>query len=313
MNTSTKAIGVDIGGSHISCAAFELTQKKYLDQTFAEQDIDNHAKAEVILEKWATTIGQSIGSTGTSTVSGIGFAMPGPFDYVHGIPLFTGENAKYEKLYGQKVPEFLRKQLQLPDTFPIRFINDATAFALGEDWVGKAAGASRSLSITLGTGFGSAFIRDGLPVVRGDEVPDLGCLWHVPFEGGIADDYFSTRGLVHRYRASTGKNVEGAKAVADAAQHDPAAGIIFDDFGQKLAEFLAPWLKTFGVEVLVIGGNISRAFELFHQGLYGKLGEEGLAVQVEISELKEKASIIGSARLAVPEFWRRVSPLLKYM
>ena len=30
---------------------------------------------------------------GAENIQGVGFAMPGPFDYVKGIPLFTGENS----------------------------------------------------------------------------------------------------------------------------------------------------------------------------------------------------------------------------
>ncbi len=187
---------------------------------------------------------------------------PDPLITFSGIPLFTGENDKYEKLYGQDVPKALRRKLGLPDAFPIRFINDATAFAIGEDWVGKAAPFARSLSITLGTGFGSAFIRDGLPVVTGSEVPKLGCVWHLPFEKGIADDYFSTRGLVNRYNQLTGQAVTGAREVADAAAGSDIARGIFDDFGVKLVDLLEPWFRKFDVEVLVIGGNISRAFDL---------------------------------------------------
>jgi glucokinase len=313
MSESKIAIGVDIGGSHISCSAFNIDDKNYLESAFTESDLDNHAEADAILDIWAGTIGKCIEKTGNKDLAGIGFAMPGPFDYVKGIPLFTGENDKYEKMYGHDVPAALRQRLALPQDFPIRFINDATAFAIGEDWVGKAADSNRSLSITLGTGFGSAFIRDGLPVVTGSEVPDLGCVWHLPFEDGIADDYFSTRGLVNRYNQKTGKTVSGAKEVAEAAKSEELARGIFSDFGTKLVDLLQPWFRSFGVDTLVIGGNISRAFDLFWPAMQEKLNMENLAVKVEISELKETASIIGSARLAVPEFWTRVSPLLKNM
>ncbi|MBA7584014.1 N-acetyl-D-glucosamine kinase [subsurface metagenome] len=187
-------IGVDVGGSHVSCAAVDREAKKYMKNTFAENDLDNHAESDKIIDAWGKTIKQTMKKAGAENVAGIGFAMPGPFDYEKGIPLFVGKTNKYEKIYGLKVPDALCQYLGLPADFPIRFINDATAFAIGEDWVGKAQGTTRSLSITLGTGFGSAFLRDGLPVVNGNEVPENGCVWHLPFEEGIADDYFSIRG-----------------------------------------------------------------------------------------------------------------------
>lgn len=307
------AIGVDVGGSHVSSAAFSWESEKLLDETFAENDLDNHAQAEVIIESWGKTIAESMRQVGMENIAGIGFAMPGPFDYENGIPRFTGENNKYENIYGLNVPEALREYLNLPNDFPIRFINDATAFAIGEDWAGKAKGSTRSLAITLGTGFGSAFLKDSLPVTTGSEVPDQGCVWHLPFESGIADDYFSTRGLVTRYQEVTGKSVAGAKEVAMAAALEPEAKLLFHDFGKKLVELLQPWLEKFGVEVLVIGGNIANAFNLFQPAMSEALQEAGLTLRVELSELKENAAIIGSARLAEPDFWTRVAPCLSTM
>ena len=62
----------------------------------------------------------------------------------------------------------------------------------------------KSLSITLGTGFGSAFISDRIPIVDGPLVPKIGCVYHLPYRDGIADDYFSTRGLLGRYKKHYG-------------------------------------------------------------------------------------------------------------
>ncbi|HSG67057.1 MAG TPA: ROK family protein, partial [Bacteroidales bacterium] len=157
------AIGVDVGGSHVSCAAYDLKEAEYLGETFAESDLDNHAPANEIIAVWGKVIGETIIKAGSENVYGIGFAMPGPFDYPKGISRFRGENGKYENTFGLDVPAGIRKYLGLPPDFRIRFINDATAFAIGEDRFGMARQSDRSLSITLGTGFGSAFIRDHLP------------------------------------------------------------------------------------------------------------------------------------------------------
>ncbi|MFO8001002.1 MAG: ROK family protein [Marinilabilia sp.] len=304
------AIGVDIGGSHVSCAACDIAGQTLLGDTSAGSSLDNHAPADEIIDVWGKTLQTTIEKAGKQNVAGIGFAMPGPFDYVKGIPLFTGANQKYENLYGVDVPGALREYLDLPGDFPIRFINDATAFAIGEDWMGNAKGFVRSLCITLGTGFGSAFLKDGLPVVRGVKVPEMGCLYHLPFDEGTADDYFSTRGLVDRYKKLTGKEVDGAREIAEAAPVDAAAREVFRDFGVRLVELLKPWIRKFGVEVLVIGGNISNAFDAFGPALKDALELENLNVSVLTSYLQESAAIAGSARLVDESFWQRVAPLL---
>jgi glucokinase len=313
LNMKSIAIGVDVGGSHISCAACNIVEKKYLPETFSENDLDNQGTAEEIIGVWSRTILLTIEKAGLENVAGIGFAMPGPFDYAKGIAMFKGNNKKYENIYGLNVPEALRKKMNLPDSFPIRFINDATAFAIGEDWIGKSSGSKRSMAITLGTGFGSAFLCNRLPVVSGTEVPEMGCVWYLPFENGTADDYFSTRGFLDRYYEKTGVQLSGVKELAKLAEDRSDAKLLFDDFGSKLGLFLSPWMVKFGVEVLVIGGNISYAFPLFGESLKAGLEANGADIRIAVSELKESASMIGSSVLVDDAYYGKLSLLLPQM
>jgi glucokinase len=310
---SSLAIGVDIGGSHVSCAACNITEKRYLLETFSECDLDNQATAEEIINIWSSTIQKTIDKVGLENVAGIGFAMPGPFDYANGIAMFKGNNKKYENIYGLNVPDALRRKMNLPENFPIRFINDATAFAIGEDWIGKACGSKRSMAITLGTGFGSAFLCDRLPVVSGNEVPEMGCVWYLPFGDGNADDYFSTRGFLNRYYEKTGVQLSGVKELARMADEQSDAKLLFDDFGSKLGQFLYPWMVKFGVEVLVIGGNISYAFPLFGESLQSYLDANEAGIRITVSELKESASMIGSAVLVDETYFERIKSLVPQM
>jgi len=309
----TIAIGVDVGGSHVSCAACRIEEKKYLPETFSENDLDNQGTVEEIIGVWSRTIQKTIDKVGLENLKGIGFAMPGPFDYTNGIALFKGNNKKYESIYGLNVPDALREKMNLPAGFPIRFINDATAFAIGEDWIGKACGTRNSLSITLGTGFGSAFLSNRMPVTSGENVPETGAVWHLPFENGNADDYFSTRGLLNRYEILTGKQLSGVKELAQLAPNDEIANKLFIDFGYKMGAFLKPWLEKSKTEVLVIGGNISNAFGLFGKSLQDFLSGNGVEVRVEISELKETAAMIGSSILADDIYYEQLKPLLATM
>jgi glucokinase len=307
------AIGVDVGGSHISCAACQINEKKFLPETLSEADLDNQGTVEDIVGVWVRTIKRTIDIVGLENVKGVGFAMPGPFDYTHGIALFKGNNKKYESLYGLSVPDVLHRKMSLPDGFSIRFINDATAFAIGEDWLGKARGAENSLSITLGTGFGSAFLCKHMPVTSGNNVPEFGAVWHLPFEKGNADDYFSTRGLLNRYNSITGKQLPGVKELAQLAANDSVVKSLFVDFGRKMGLLLKPWLVKSKIEVLVIGGNISNAFNLFGDDLRNCLNDQGVDVRIEISELKETAAMIGSSILADDNYYKKLKPLLANM
>jgi glucokinase len=311
MNKSI-AIGTDIGGSHISCAAIDLVSGKILRETLTERAVNNQAQACEIISVWSGALSAAMEGVPFEKLKGIGFAMPGPFDYVKGICLIRGV-AKYENLYGFNITDAISSSLDVPDDFLIRFMNDASAFAVGEAWTGSAAEATRSLSITFGTGFGSAFIENRIPVVDGPLVPEIGCIYHLPYRDGIADDYFSTRGLLGRYKAKTGKELNGVKELADLAASDEFVSDLFLDFGDNAALFLAPWLKKFRAEILVIGGNISLAYNLFGDIFENRLIKEDCNCKVALSKLKEDAALMGSAYLLDDDFWQSVQHALPLM
>jgi len=306
------AIGSDIGGSHITCAAIDLGSGKLLPETLTERAVDNQSSADVILGTWTDALSSAMKKVDLENVKGIGFAMPGPFDYVKGICYIRGV-AKYENLYGVNVKNEIAARLNVPDDFLIRFMNDASSFAVGEAWAGSASSANKSLSITLGTGFGSAFISNRIPIVDGPLVPKIGCVYHLPYRDGIADDYFSTRGLLGRYKNITGIQLNGVKELAALAGSEKVVKELFTDFGDKLGEFLAPWLKGFEAEILVIGGNISHAYSLFGNVLEDRLAVEGCHCRVALSKLKEDAALLGSAYLLDDEFWKSIQHALPLM
>jgi glucokinase len=306
------AIGVDIGGSHISCAVINLDTREILRETVVGRPVDNKAIAELIIETWAEAIMDSLSGIDLNDLAGIGFAMPGPFDYENGICLIKGV-PKYEKLYGTDVGNAIKRKLSLPGNIPVRFMNDASSFAVGEAWAGKAAAFDRLMAITLGTGFGSAFISNRVPVVTGDTVPHLGCVYHIPYREGIADDYFSTRWFTSSYFELKGREAGGVLELTEIADGDPEVRSLFKEFGENLGSFLAPWLLKFGAGALVIGGNISRSFNLFGESFKGSLSDNGCKIDIFPSELMEDAALLGSAYLIDDEFWLKVRDSLKFM
>jgi glucokinase len=305
-------VGTDIGGSHITCAAVDMASGKIIRDTVTEREVDNQAKADEIIGTWSEALSAVLKKFPPEEVKGIGFAMPGPFDYVKGISYIRGV-AKYENLYGINISEAISSKLGIPEGFLIRFMNDASSFAVGEAWAGSASKFNRSLSITFGTGFGSAFISKRIPIVDGDQVPRLGCIYHLPYKDGIADDYFSTRGLLSRYKKLTGKELSGVKELASLAESDKKVMDLFTDFGDSAGLFLAPWLKKFKAEILVVGGNISHAYNLFGNVFENRLRTENCFCEVAISKLKEDAALLGSAYLLDDNFWKSVQHALPLM
>jgi glucokinase len=307
------AIGADTGGSHISVIAMDLEKEVIFDCCYSNSNVDNKASAEEILDIWKTAIEKSIAGIDKDQLAGIGIAMPGPFDYANGIALFTSAVNKYENLYGINIGDRLRQLLDLPDDVSIRFMNDATSFAIGDAWKGKSCQAKKSISITLGTGFGAAFIESGIPVLERDDVPEMGCLYYIPYKESIANDYFCTGWFVKSYTNKTGKTLTGVKEIAAEALTNPEVNEIFVEFGAALGEFLAPFIQNFNADCLVIGGNINRAYHLFGPAFSSTLKSINIDICVELSEQMETSAMIGSARLIDEDFWGKVKPLLPLM
>lgn len=209
---SSIAIGVDIGGSHISSAGVDISTGETLPETYFYGFVNSKGTKEVILKSWAKIINRTLASMRNKDIQGIGFAIPGPFHYKTGIALYEG-NDKYESLYNLSVPEELLTHLDI-ETIPLKFLNDATAFAVGGTFPHTEKMDEKVVAVTLGTGFGSAFLESSLPIIDQENVPLGGCLWDKPFKKGIADDYFSTRWFLTRYEELTGEKILGGEGNA---------------------------------------------------------------------------------------------------
>lgn len=297
------AIGVDIGGSHITSAAVNLRTFEILQNTTYSTKINNKASKDVVLQDWSKAINKTVESASMLSKADIGFAIPGPFNYKEGVALFEGENDKYESLFNVSIREELPKFIN-SEKVNLRFLNDATSFGVGVSTQGKAKDCQKVIVVTLGTGFGSAFINNGVPQVTSNDVPKDGCLWDKPYKSGISDDYFSTRWCIERYYEITSKRVKGVKEIAEADNEDSKA--VFNEFGANMAEFMIPYIQKFEAEIMVMGGNISKASGLFLPALKNELQKAGIRLEFEVSPLMEDAAIIGSAKLFVNDFWNLV-------
>lgn len=89
----------------------------------------------------------------------------------------------------------------------------------------------------------------------------------------------------------------GARDVAARYDADPAARRLFDVYGEELAQFAGPVLTRFNADVLVLGGNISRAYPLFGPALERRFAADGIRVAVRTSALLDHAAMIGAASL----------------
>ena len=286
------AIALDIGGSHVTAAAVDLDVHVVSAPSLTRREVQQDAPADVLLRTWAEAALSAVQLTPLAQPTRIGVAMPGPFDYATGI---SHLQHKFAALFGRNVADGLREHWvanPLVD-LPIRFANDAAAWALGEWWGGAAQGLPRVIGITLGTGFGSGFVANGQIVTTGENVPPGGELWNTPYQNDIAENFVAGAAVQRAYAKHTGQQL----AVSDIAQladdGDAAARSVFAEMGQHLAHILQSWVQRFQPAGLVVGGNIARAWTHYHEPL-----QEGLpTVLCSCTQQFELSSLLGAAAL----------------
>jgi predicted NBD/HSP70 family sugar kinase/mannose-6-phosphate isomerase class I len=310
-------LGVDIGGSHVTAALVRTADGQWLQDSYSTQRIDRSADGRKIIDEWMEVIGQALDHCNGHVLKGIGVAMPGPFDYANGISLIEGVG-KYEKLFGVNVRQALGDRLRREGGCgPIIFENDAACFGLGECLVGEGAAYGKVIAITLGTGFGAAFVDNRQLVKDGPGVPAGGYLYNVPYRDSIAEDYFSSRWLLSTFEIRAGFAVKDVREIADRALSagDVVAVEIFRELGERLGIFLAHWVRDFHADALVIGGSISQASALFLPAMREALGSDvfvGIAAQPEMSAVAGAASLVRAMTVGDAERVRRKTgqPLL---
>lgn len=211
--------------------------------------------------------------------------MPGPFDYDKGIS-FIKDTAKYQSLYGLNVKKLLAENLEIPVS-DIRMMNDAACFLQGEVFGGAAQGYQHAIGVTLGTGVGTAKYHGGQA-----EDADL---WHTAFLDNIVEEYFSTRWFVNRYNSLSANVLLDVKELSLLYPADVYSNSVFKEFSENLSIFLKNFIETEKADVVVLGGNITMASEIFLPAIRMSLKAQGVHTPVLKAVLGEEAALIGAA------------------
>ena len=285
---SEPVLALDIGGGHVTAGVVDGPSVAPL----VRRSSSALGTADELLEAWtgAATDAWSISGRVGGPVA-VGIAMPAPFDYERGISLMVH---KFATLHGVAIGAELAARWHgtVLAGVPIVFGNDADLWALGEASAGQGRSSDRVIGLTLGTGLGSGFIDERRVVRTGSSVPPNGEIWNVAFADGIAEDCASGRAVTEAYARRTGRTHDAA-VVADAAHAGDRAAIeVFAGLGDDLGAVIAPWARAFRADMIVVGGNVARAFDLFGPTLAH--GLKGFS-DVRCTVLFESATLIGAA------------------
>lgn len=299
---------LEIGGTHVAAALVDLAAGRVIPHAGSRRSLRGAAPARALLDQMvrcATDLPAPLGAAW-------GVAVPGPFDYENGVALFEGVG-KFDVLDGVDLGKVLRQEV-VPTPSIIRFVNDAIAFTVGEWTFGAGAGHDRVAGITLGTGVGSGFLAGGVPVDTGPDVPPGGEVHRLTINRRPLEDTISRRALLRAFaRLAPEERGIDVRDIADQARAgNQIAHQVLRDAFTKLGTALAPWLARFHATALIVGGAMSRSWDLVFPPLLTGLrdGNRSLCdhLQVLPAQDLEHAALLGAAWHATHESGRTGLP-----
>ena len=266
---------LEIGGSHVASAivtrSSEASGYEFTVDHVHRISLDPHGDAQSLLGAFISA-GDLLPVTGREAW---GVAIPGPFDYVKGVGLYTGDDVgKFEALGGVDIRAELMRHLPGQPSSVV-FVNDAEAFGLGEYMAGAGQGFGRVVCLTLGSGVGSAFIDQGRVVSDGPAVPPGGEAYRIDIHGEPLEDLVSRRAIRRQYAELAGVDIDLAEMATLARSGDAIAAAVWSRAMHTLGVAVGPWVASFGAQALIIGGAVSDSWDLIAEPIRRGLAAVG--------------------------------------
>jgi glucokinase len=283
------SIGVDLGGTNLRIAA--VNQQGNLMEKVTLGTQVKLGKDHVIQEMCDAIRTLAAKYRDSAALQGIGIGVPGIIDMKTGmlrespnLPGWAGTpvQAEIERLLGTRVI----------------LENDANVAALGEKWLGAARDVDDMAMLTLGTGVGGGIVLKGriwhgMTGMAGEfghmtvepEGPPCGC-----GNRGCLEQYASATAVVRMAKEAiaSGRAPGLTKAASSdpefssktiynlAIQGDEEARKIFVRVGRALGICIANLVNAFNLNMYVIGGGASSAWEAFSPYIFEELRRRSL-------------------------------------
>jgi glucokinase len=278
MSKLVKVIGIDLGATNIRGAIVGSNALGAITSTRIHSD----GAVEDVLDD----IYQVVDALLAPDTTAIGIGVPSVVDVEQGIV--------YDVTYipsWKEVP--LKRLLETRYHLPVFVNNDANCFALGEYYFGKGRGASSMVGLTLGTGLGGGIIiRDKLFEGYNCGAGEFGC---IPYKDNILEYYCSGSFFKNVY------NLDGTEVYAAARNGDVKALQLYAELGTHVGAAIKTVMYTHDPELIVLGGSVSQAYELFKDTMWSAIKtlfftKSVERIRIETSNL-ENSGILGAAAL----------------
>ncbi|MFN2491561.1 MAG: ROK family protein [Pyrinomonadaceae bacterium] len=311
---SELVFAADLGGTHLRAATVDRSGK--IDCRFMQPTPQADTPDEIVrtLVDAAHECERQAAAQG-SVISAVSVAVPGTVDVANGVVV---KAPNLQCLDGFRLSAALKSELDWPAILE----NDANAAAIGEMWRGAGKGYRTLICLTLGTGVGGGIVLDG-KLWRGADgsAAEIGHMSVDPF-GDVACGCGS-RGCLEVYASATAvvrMTVEArprypnssVRTCADlTSKHIYRAGLEGDELAlevfRRIAVYLgigiANLLNILDPEIVIIGGGLSNAWELFEKEMRQQVTERAFPiparrVNIVRAQCGDDAGVLGAARLA---------------
>jgi glucokinase len=263
-----RAIGVDLGGSHVMAALIDESGELH---TRHEIDIEDRSP-DAVFAALDTVIRGALDDARSDEIAGIGIGAPGNIDPTTG-------TIRYSPNFGW-TNVALGEHVRSAFAHPVFVGNDARCATLGEFVYGAGRGSTNFVLLTLGTGIGGGIVADG-DLILGDQMGagEFGHHQIRPRDGfvctcgkiGCFEAQASGTGLIRHALAlapsfprSTLLDVPraklGSKSIRKGAQAgDPHALAAWRNWTADLALGLANVIAFVNPQAIALGGGVSSA------------------------------------------------------
>jgi len=265
-----------------------------------------HAAAEQVWDVVAALIADAV-RLADAPIAAVGIASAGPID------LPDGRVSPINIACWRGFPLRDRVEAAVPGV-PVRLGGDGLCMALGEHWRGAGRGVRFLLGMVVSTGVGGGLVLDGVPYPG--RTGNAGHVGHVVVEQdgspcacggrGCVETVASGPSMVRWARANGWSAPPGAGArrlAAAAAAGDPPAQQAFRRGATALAAMIASVGAVCDLDLVVVGGGVSRSGGLLFDPLCAALADYArldflAGLRVVPAELGGEAGLVGAARLA---------------
>ncbi len=288
-------LGIDLGGTKILSGLIsdkgEVLGSPYTIPTGGKDP------ERAIVNRIFSAIEKTMADAGLKTVdiSGIGIGATGPLDMKKGLILDCPflPTLKYFPL---------SKTIHDKYGIPVFLDNDANCFALGEYFFGAGAKCETVLGYTLGTGLGCGIVIKGK--VYTGATQHGGEVGTSPYQDETIEDIVSGSGISRIYKAICGKDKLARELAGLALKGDKYAIQTWEQFGEHLAYAVAWGINIIDPDIVILGGSIANAMELFAPAMEKSLRNNISPLPAEKTKvvravLGDHAGLIGAACLVL--------------